>query len=64
MHAINEHASGFDHLIDLTGGESLKHTFNFSMIPHGVLLNHEGTVIANNLWNVSLKEKLIELYGE
>ncbi|WP_456087370.1 redoxin domain-containing protein [Parabacteroides sp.] len=64
MHAINEHASGFDHLIDLTGGESLKHTFNFSIIPHGVLLNHEGTIIANNLWNVSLKKKLIELYGE
>lgn len=64
IRAINEHASDYDHLIDLTGGKILNQEFSFSMIPHGILLNHEGVIIANNLWNVSLKKKLIEIYGE
>ncbi|MBP3517921.1 MAG: AhpC/TSA family protein [Parabacteroides sp.] len=64
IHAIYEHAPEFDHLIDLTGGETLKQTFSFALIPHGILLNHDGTIIANKLENVSLKKKLKELYGE
>lgn len=46
------------------GGKILNQEFSFSMIPHGILLNHEGVIIANKLWNVSLKKKLMEIYGE
>lgn len=62
--AINEHAPEFEHLIDLTGGKALRQTFYFLGIPHGVLINQEGVIIANDLWNVSLKKKLKELYNE
>lgn len=64
IHAINRQAFDFDHLIDMTGGKALAQTFNFTIIPHGILLDREGHIISNNLWNVSLKKKLIELYGE
>lgn len=64
IRAINEQTLDFKHLIDLTGGKALEQTFKFSIIPHGILLDCKGYIIANNLWNVSLKKRLIELYGE
>ncbi|MDL2265592.1 AhpC/TSA family protein [Parabacteroides sp. OttesenSCG-928-G21] len=62
--AAKKHLLGYDHLLDNTGGKMTAEVFSFSIIPHGVLLDENGTIIATDLWGDSLKKKLNELYQD
>lgn len=64
LNAINKHELKFDNLIDPTGGEKISQVFEYTVIPHGILLDSKGIIIANDLNNISLKKKLIEIFGE
>lgn len=51
----------FTSLIDTTEGEKVKENFPFSGIPHGIRINSNGEIVANQLHNTLLKKKLKEL---
>lgn len=51
----------FTSLIDTTEGEKIKENFPFSGIPHGILINSNGEIVANQLHNMLLKQRLEEL---
>ena len=51
-------------MIDLSGGKDLSSVLEFNIIPHGVLIDKEGIIIANQLSNIQLKQKIVELYGK
>ena len=59
--AMKKHQIKFTSLIDTTEGEKVKENFPFSGIPHGILINSNGEVMANQLHNTLLKKKLNEL---
>lgn len=62
--AIERNEITFETLVDLSGGKILDSILAFSLIPHGVLIDQDGIIIANQLNKASLKKKLFELYGE
>lgn len=45
----------FNSLIDTTEGQRVKENFPFSGIPHGILINGNGEIVANQLHNGLLK---------
>ena len=64
INAINKNQVNFGNLIDQTEGELLHKVFAYTTIPHGILLDSNGTILANQLRTESLKKKLIEIYGK
>ncbi len=61
---MKKHQIKFTSLIDTTEGEKVKENFPFSGIPHGILINSNGEILANQLHNTLLKKKLMELINE
>ena len=59
--AMKKHKIKFTSLIDTTEGEKVKENFPFSGIPHGILINSNREILANQLHNTLLKKKLKEL---
>lgn len=64
LDAVKQHDIKFKTLIDLSGGKDLSSVLEFNIIPHGVLIDKEGIIIANQLSNIQLKQKIVELYGK
>lgn len=64
INAIKKHQISFSNLIDQTEGELLHKTFEYAIIPHGILLDSNGIIVANHLRTESLKKKMIEIYGD
>ena len=62
--AMKKHQIKFTSLIDTTEGEKVKENFPFSGIPHGILINSNGEILANQLHNTLLKKRLMELIKE
>ena len=62
--ALKKHQIKFTSLIDTTEGEKVKENFPFSGIPHGILINSNGEIVANQLHNILLKKKLMDLVNE
>ena len=62
--AMKKHQIKFTSLIDTTEGEKVKENFPFSGIPHGILINSNGEIVANQLHNILLKKKLMDLVNE
>lgn len=62
--AMKKYQIKFTSLIDTTEGEKVKENFPFSGIPHGILINSNGEILANQLHNTLLKKKLMELIKE
>lgn len=58
--AIKKYQIKFNSLIDTTEGEKVKENFPFSGIPHGILINSNGEILANQLHNTLLKKILME----
>ena len=51
-----------NHVSDLLGWESpLTKIYKFNQIPHTVLVNKEGKIIAKNLRGMQLENKLLEI---
>lgn len=61
---MNKYQIKFNSLIDTTEGQRLKENFPFSGIPHGILINSNGEIVANQLHNGLLKKELKELINE
>lgn len=61
---MKKHQIKFTSLIDTTEGEKVKENFPFSGIPHGILINNNGEILANQLHNTLLKKRLMELIKE
>lgn len=59
--AMKKYQIKFTSLIDTTEGEKVKENFPFSGIPHGILINSNGEIVANQLHNMLLKQRLEEL---
>jgi len=59
--AMKKYQIKFNSLIDTTEGQRVKENFPFSGIPHGILINSNGEIVANQLHNGLLKKKLEEL---
>ncbi len=59
--AMKKYQIKFNSLIDTTEGQRVKENFPFSGIPHGILINGNGEIVANQLHNGLLKKKLEEL---
>ena len=62
--AMKKYQIKFTSLIDTTEGEKVKENFPFSGIPHGILINSNGEIVANQLHNGLLKKELEELINE
>lgn len=62
--AMKKHQIKFTSLIDTTEGEKVKENFPFSGIPHGILINSNGEIVAKQLHNTLLKKRLMELIKE
>lgn len=62
--AMKKHQIKFISLIDTTEGEKVKENFPFSGIPHGILVDCKGKIVANQLHNILLKRKMTELIDE
>lgn len=62
--AMKKHQIKFTSLIDTSEGEKVKENFPFSGIPHGILINSNGEIVANLLHNLLLKKKLKDLVNE
>lgn len=59
--AIKKHNIAWANLVDLSGGEKMKGLYACLGIPCGVLLDKNGTIIANMLHAESLNQKMEEL---
>lgn len=59
--AIKKHNIAWANLVDLSGGEKVKGLYACLGIPCGVLLDKNGTIIANMLHAESLNQKMDEL---
>lgn len=59
--AMKKYQIKFNSLIDTTEGQRVKENFPFSGIPHGILIDSNGEIVANQLHNGLLKKKLEEL---
>lgn len=59
--AIKKHNIAWTNLVDLSGGEKMKGLYACLGIPCGVLLDKNGTIIANMLHAESLNQKMDEL---
>lgn len=59
--AMKKYQIKFTSLIDTTEEENVKKNFPYSGIPHGILINSNGEIVANQLHNTLLKKKLTEL---
>ena len=61
--AMKKYQIKFNSLIDTTEGQRVKENFPFSGIPHGILINSSGEIVANQLHSALLKKKLEELWS-
>ena len=62
--AISSNQIGFANLVDQTEGQKLHNVFVFGMIPHGILLDKNGIILANQLRTEDLIKKMRESYGD
>lgn len=63
--AIETHALSWPHMSDLAGWESAAvNLYAFSSIPHTVLLDPEGKIVAKDLRGEALSQRLEEIFGE
>lgn len=62
--AISSNQIGFANLVDQTEGKKLNNVFAFGMIPHGILLDKNGIILANQLRTEDLIKKMREIYGD
>lgn len=64
LNAIEKDSLVWDHVSDLKGWKSkAAKKYNVSSIPHTVLVDEEGRIIANGLRGEPLKEKLENIFG-
>lgn len=64
LNAIEKDSLTWHHVSDLKGWKSkASNKYNVSSIPHTVLVDEEGRIIARNLRGEPLKEKLEEIFG-
>lgn len=62
--AMKKYHIKFTSLIDTTEGKRVKENFPFSGIPHGILINSNGEIVANQLHNTLLKKELRKLVNK
>lgn len=62
--AMRKYQIKFTSLVDTTEGKKVKENFPFSGIPHGILINSNSEILANQLHNTLLKKRLIGLINE
>lgn len=65
LKAIEADGLTWTHVSELNGWNTLvKDLYKFNGIPHAVLLDREGKIIAKNLRGAALDQKLAEIFGE
>lgn len=62
--AMKKHQIKFNSLVDTTEGQKVKENFPFDGIPHGILINCKGVIVANQLHSTLLKKRMSELVDE
>jgi peroxiredoxin len=65
LQAIEKDGLGWYHVSDLKGWQNeVAQTYGVHSIPHTILLDQEGRILARNLRGRSLEAKLAELFGQ
>ncbi|MCE2496063.1 MAG: AhpC/TSA family protein [Flavobacteriales bacterium] len=65
LEAIEADGLTWTHVSEMSGWNTIvKDLYKFNGIPHAVLLDREGRIIAKNLRGAALDEKLAEIFGE